>query len=335
MRKKILLSVFSILLAATCIAGNPLTVNANPSKPTNINVTFQVMSPDSLPVYVFGSWSNWTYWPGNQMVSVGGGMYSATLSLVPDSTYEFLYVNGVNPVKEVLDPTWPCTNANPQYTNRVLALGSHDTTICYTWATCNTCNSADSILVTFEVQDPDSVPVYIFGSWTNWGNWPGDQLTHVSGTEYKTTLKLKSSQSIEYLFVNGVGPTKEALDPGWPCTNFNPQYTNRLSLLGVSDTTLCWFWATCNNCSTTAVEPSPVNQTRVYLSSIGLRIFSENSTEMDQVLVYDIMGRIVYASQGKVNTNSLIPMNLNANSFYVIKIKDGSDSMTYKGIVVN
>lgn len=335
MKKQILLSVFSIFLAILSTAGSQLNFDSSPSKPASINVTFQVRNPDQTPVYVFGSWSNWTYWPGNQMVPVGGGIYTATLSLVPDSTYEFLYVSGANPAKEVLNPAWPCTNGNPQYTNRVLTLGSNDTTICYTWATCDKCSSADSIYVTFEVQNPDSVPVYIFGNWSNWGNWPGDPLTHISGNEYKTTLKLKSSQPIEYLFVNGVGPTKEVLNPAWTCTNSNPQYTNRLSQLGISDTILCWFWATCNNCSTTSIDNEPENSFRVKLGSNGLQIFSENLSEVDRVLVYDIMGRLVFASSGKMQTNTRIPVNLSANSFYLIKINAGSQQMTYKGLVVN
>jgi hypothetical protein len=43
-------------------------------------------------------------------------------------------------VKEVLDPAWPCTNGNGEYTNRLSLLGGSDTTICYVWGTCDACN---------------------------------------------------------------------------------------------------------------------------------------------------------------------------------------------------
>ncbi|MCX6279935.1 MAG: hypothetical protein NT004_17860 [Bacteroidetes bacterium] len=109
--------------------------------PTLINVTFQVKTPDSLPVYVFGSWSNWINWPGNVMTPAGTGFYATTFTLAANSNYEFLYVNGNTPIKEALNPAWPCTNGNATNTNRVLTLGSSDTTICFTWATCTTCTA--------------------------------------------------------------------------------------------------------------------------------------------------------------------------------------------------
>jgi hypothetical protein len=35
--------------------------------------------------------------------------------------------------------------------------------------------------VTFQVANPDSTPVYVFGSWSGWSNWPGDQMTDTNG----------------------------------------------------------------------------------------------------------------------------------------------------------
>jgi hypothetical protein len=110
-----------------------------PGAPVFINVTFQVQSPESLPVYVFGSWSGWGNWPGTPMTSVGNGFYATTLSFPANTNHEFLFVNGTSPVKEVLNPAWSCTNGNSQYTNRILSLFATDTTICYNWASCNTC----------------------------------------------------------------------------------------------------------------------------------------------------------------------------------------------------
>ena len=45
----------------------------------NQNVTFQVSNPDSTPVFIFGSWSNFGNWPGNMMSPLGGGKFSITL----------------------------------------------------------------------------------------------------------------------------------------------------------------------------------------------------------------------------------------------------------------
>ena len=44
-----------------------------------------------------------------------------------------------------------------------------------------------TINVTFQVQNPDATPVYLFGSWNNWGNWPGYLMTVVGTGYYATT----------------------------------------------------------------------------------------------------------------------------------------------------
>ncbi len=308
------------------------------SGPTSINVTFQVQNPDSTNVYVFGSWSNWGNWPGDPMTSIGNNTYTATLTLAPNSNFEFLYVNGNLPVKESLDPTWPCTNYNPQYTNRVLNLGAVDTTVCYTWETCASCGSppVDSIAVTFQVQSPDSIPVYVFGSWSNWSNWPGTPMTSIGNDIFEATLQLVSNQAIEYLFVNGTGPTKEALDPTWSCTNGNTQYTNRLSdLSGTADTTICFLWSTCSACGTTSVNSIANDAMNVNLSENGIRIFSSTLTEADQIGVFDMLGRTVYFSDKKQDLSNLIPMKLNSASIYLITVKSNNRMFTFKGILMN
>ena len=234
--KKLLLLVIIVLFGAN--------VNAQ----TNL-VTFQVHNPDSTPVFVFGSWSGWSNWPGDLMANVGNGYYSVTLSIPNNTTHEFLFVNGVGPTKEALDPAWPCTNGNGQYTNRVFTLGVNDTIVCADWQSCNTCAvPTGTVAVTYQVHNPDSTPVYVFGSWSGWSNWPGDLMQSVGNGYYAKTLFLPSSTTYEYLYVNGVGPSKEILDPAWPCTNGNGQYTNRTLQLAATDTTVCNDWQSCNSC---------------------------------------------------------------------------------------
>ena len=101
MKKRILLLLLSVMISITTFAQTK-------------NVTFQVSSPDSTPVYVFGSWSGWTNWPGTPMNSLGNNEYSITIPMGVSTTYEYLFVNGVGPTKEVLDPTGQCTNGNAQ-----------------------------------------------------------------------------------------------------------------------------------------------------------------------------------------------------------------------------
>lgn len=110
-----------------------------PYVPVTIYVTFQLQQPAAPPSYVFGSWSGWGNWPGNVMTNIGGGFYSVTIPFTSYTSHEFLFVNGSDPVKETLNPAWPCTNGNAVYTNRVLTLAGTDTTICLNWASCSSC----------------------------------------------------------------------------------------------------------------------------------------------------------------------------------------------------
>ncbi|MEY4926768.1 MAG: hypothetical protein RI894_1204, partial [Bacteroidota bacterium] len=270
-------TLLSLLLSIVCVAF---------SFGQTRMVTFQVSSPDSLPVYVFGSW-NWGGWPGTPMTSVGGGFYTATLPLAENTVHEYLFVNGTTgsvwqPAKEVLDPAWACTNGNATYTNRVLNLGAADMTVCNDWASCNTCTvPGGAVQITFEVQSPVGTPVYIFGSWSNWGNWPGDGMTPIGNGKYSITLPLASATPYEYLFVTGATPVKEALDPAAPCTNGNLQYTNRTLVTGMTSQTLCNEWATCNTCQ--AVVQSPVDLPLTFadpLMNYGLTDFGNTNSSV-------------------------------------------------------
>jgi hypothetical protein len=123
----------------------------DPSGTTNTIVTFEVENPASTPVYVFGNWNNWGNWPGDLMTSLGNGLYSFDMPLTSGTTYEFLFVSGSTPVKEVLNPAWSCTNGNAQYTNRVLVVGSSSSTICYKWALCDPCGGSSTTQVDLPV----------------------------------------------------------------------------------------------------------------------------------------------------------------------------------------
>lgn len=243
--KKVL---FSVLLTVgslmSCFAQNKI-------------VTFQVSAPDSTPVYVFGNWNNWGGYPGIPMTPVGGGFYSASLPLVPNASYEYLFVNGaLSPAKEMLSPSAPCTNGNPQYTNRVFTLGTRDTTVCNTFASCSSCNAPTAtVLITFQVQDPPQTPVYVFGSWSNWSNFPGTQMNSLGNGLYSITLPLASGTRYEYQFINGATPANEVLNPAASCTNGNTQYTNRVLNVPAANTTFCNLWASCSSCGTAAPTP--------------------------------------------------------------------------------
>ncbi len=309
---------------ATC---NACTVTPPPPPPPNVNVTFQVESPDSLPVSIIGSW-NWTIFPGAVMTQVAPGKYSATLALPSNTKYEFKYVNGPGSSFETLLPTMACTNADPIYTNRVINVGANDTAICNTFSSCNTCTVVtppSNIDVTFQVKNTDSTPVYLFGNWNNWSNYPGFPMTLNSTLGvYEVKLPFAPGSVIEYLFVNGVG-TKEVMNPADACTNGNGQYTNRLTTLGNSNITLCNQWASCNNCYAAGIANTPTNNINVtWVSNNNIILQSTDINIFDEVQIFDITGKKVFAN-ANVKTNQNIDVHLNSNSLYIIVLKNGEN----------
>jgi hypothetical protein len=314
---------------ATC---NSCTITPPPS---NVNITFQVENPDSTPVYVFGSWSNWGNFPGDLMTSLGSGKYEITLPLAANNNYEYLYVNGS--AKEVLNPAWTCTNGNGQYTNRTLAVGSTDFTKCNKWALCDSCGAVtpSNINVKFAVQATDSTPVYVFGSWSNWSNFPGTPMTYNSakGT-YEATIPMAASAAIEYLYVNGVG-TKEVLDPSWTCTNGNSQYTNRIATLGTTDTAFCNRWQSCATCFPLAIGNAASDVVTILVDNQSVKVSSSSFKQLDQLEIFDIVGKRIFTSNGKINTNENIPVSLQNNTMYIVRVKNANTYYKVKAIIKN
>ena len=308
------------------------TCNSCTSVPAIANVTFQVENPDSLPVYVFGSWNGFSNYPGTPMTSIGNGIYEATLQLGTNANYEFLYVNGATPAKEVLNPALPCTNGNGQYTNRTLAFGANDTTLCAIWATCSACGTVPPVYVnaTFQVQNPDSLPVYVFGNWNGFSNYPGTPMTSIGNGIYEASIQLLENSTYEYLFVNGGTPIKEVLDPAWLCTNGNSQYTNRVVVTPSVDFTACAKWASCDACTTTSVNEITAADLQLVYANQGLMISSSKVKSINQLVIFDVMGKQVFATKSNVNTNTLLPVQFDATGFYLVKLMVNNQVMTFR-----
>lgn len=303
------------------------------------NVTFQVANPDSTPVYVFGSWSGWSNWPGDQMTdSNGDGIFEKTLSIPSNTTHEYLFVNGVGPTKETLNPAWLCTNGNGQYTNRVLPLGNLDTLICVNWSSCSTCGTIviPYVNVTFQVQNPPATPVHVFGSWSGWSNWPGTLMTFNANTNaYEATISVQGDSAIEYLYVSGPDTIKEALNPAMACTNGNGQFTNRRTLIGTVDTSICVKWQTCDACEPVGTIEQIKNEISISTTTSGIKINSVDNINFNQLEIFDLLGRSIYTNLNGFASGSKIDVSLKTNTIYFIKLKTTNQTFTFKSIVNN
>ncbi len=187
-----------------------------------------------------------------------------------------------------------------------------------------------NINVTFATQNTDSTPVYVFGNWNNWSNFPGTQMLKNNATGiYEVTLPLTAASTIEYLFVNGVG-TKEVLNPIWACTNGNAQYTNRLKILGNADITLCNVWKTCNSCIPLSVANFVIENMQVSATQNYFTIQSNQFSSVDKVEIFDIAGNKCYSSNSSIITNRKISINLQSNKIYIIRLQKNNQFINQK-----
>ena len=113
-----------------------------PCQPATVNVTFQVdmgqVSAAFTTPEVNGNWNNWS--AGTAMTDADGdNVWEATVALL-SGNYEYKFAADAWTIQEMNDPTASCTNGDPIYTNRVIAVGTMDMTIpnvC--WGSCTPC----------------------------------------------------------------------------------------------------------------------------------------------------------------------------------------------------
>ena len=113
-----------------------------PCQPATVNVTFQVDMGQVAATFttpeVNGNWNNWS--AGTAMTDADGdNVWEATIALL-SGNYEYKFAADGWTIQEMNDPTASCTNGDPIYTNRVIAVGTMDMTIpnvC--WGSCTPC----------------------------------------------------------------------------------------------------------------------------------------------------------------------------------------------------
>ena len=126
-------------------AGSFLTQTSNATcVPATVNVTFQVdMGLVAAGTFttpeVNGTWNNWCGNCNPMTDADGDGIWEATIPLL-SGTYEYKFSADSWTIQEMNDPTAPCTNGNPTYTNRTLSVGTNDVTLSVVcWGSCDPC----------------------------------------------------------------------------------------------------------------------------------------------------------------------------------------------------
>ncbi|MFM9052306.1 MAG: hypothetical protein ACKOKF_08310, partial [Bacteroidota bacterium] len=269
--------------------------------------------------------------PANGAISVETEAVTTT-----SNAWETLVFDFANPVSGT--PTINFAN-NYQKLSAFFNFGTDGATAgtkTYYWDDVQFGGAVATVDVTFQVQSPDSLPVYVFGSWSGFSNFPGTLLT-TTGTPntYEGTITLNANASYEYLFVNGGAPITEDLDPAGACTNGNAQYTNRTLLTGSADMTVCNIWATCLSCATVGISELVSDLYSISMFNEGIRINGATESDIRMLEVYDMMGRRIYSNDTGVKVNSIIPMNFGASALLVIKFTTDEGAAMYKVVRMN
>ena len=180
-----------------------------PCQPTTVNVTFQVdmnlvTSTFSVPE-VNGTWNSWCGNCNPMTDTDGDGIWEATIPLL-SGNYEYKYSADAWTIQEMNDPNASCTNGDPVYTNRTLAVGTSDITIpLVCWGSCSPCVFPPPAPV--GITCSSGSPGIIFSDdIDNNSSWSGDissgngyWIINSGGTPSSSTGPLSSHSGNEYI----------------------------------------------------------------------------------------------------------------------------------------
>lgn len=178
---------------ASCVACVPKVA-------VKFSVNMSGLTIDGAGVHLTGGFgSSYPSWdPGAiALTPEGGGIYSTTLMLIPNASYQYKYLNG---------NTWGKDEGVPGACNvggnREIVIPSYGINIpVHCFGTCSNCVS-----VTFRVnmtgQTIGGGGVHIAGSFQGWDP-ATTALNFVGSGIYETTIKMDAGSSFQYKFVNG------------------------------------------------------------------------------------------------------------------------------------
>ena len=322
------------------------------STPSNkTNVTFRVdmaknKPADSAIITLNGSFNGWCGACTPMTKIPNTDIWTVTLSLDKDSSYDYKYVVGNWVKQEILKEGSSCTTTKSGYTNRYLLVNKdNDTLPLVCWESCTDCaNALPKTKVTFKVNMKNYVGDMSKGVTLNgtFNGWCGDctKMDSIGNNIYATTLNLDSG-SYDFKFTIGNWVDQESFSSSDPCTKTVGNYTNRfVDVSGAAEMTVgTYCWNTCTMCDATGlstyekqsikVYPNPANEVLYIQTEMG---FGKNT----KIAVYNTIGQIqLVENSTKVVTETLYPLQIKAlnKGMYFLKIETENQVKTIPFIV--
>jgi len=301
---------------------------------SRVPVTFQVdMSQETVSadgVHIAGDFQGWN--PGvTRLSDNGSGVYSYTSYLLPNSTYEFKFVNG-NAWGPGLEESVP--SACAQNNNRFVQVGASAVTtplVCF--GSCTTCTTAQPVSVTFQVdmsQETVSADgVHIAGEFQGWDP-AGTPMTDQGNGVYAVTIDLDPNATYEYKFINGNawGP---GIDESVPAAC--AQNNNRFVQVGASNLTVplvCF--ASCIECQVGVEDNALAQAVALYPNpSNGIVNFDFNfeSPTNIAITIYNALGHVVAEVQETSMTTGTSRLDATqwASGIYTVRVSGMNETM--------
>lgn len=217
-----------------------------PAVPVTFRVNMTGLTVSGNGVHIAGDFGslNPVWNPGAiAMTSVGGGVYEATINIVPGRTVPYKFINGNAWGSEEGVPGACNVSGNRQ----IVVPNSAYTVPLNCFGTCSNCVS-----VTFNV-DMNGLTisgngVHVAGAFQSWN--PGTTaLTHIGGGIYSATVNMDVNTTSQYKFVNGNSWGTDESVPGICQSSGNRVFTVGTSNLNIP--AVCF--GRCISCSATSV----------------------------------------------------------------------------------
>lgn len=272
-------------------------------------------------MYVSGELNGWSG-TANPMVDMGGGIWSATISLA-DGEYQYKFSHDDWAGQDNLTAGSACTVTDGGFTNRYLSVnGANQTLDTVSFSTCYDDGNPGPHDITLTL-DMNAYPnafttVYVSGGTIN--GWSGDAnpMINIGGGIWSVTLSLAEVQH-EFKFTIDNWTDQENFMQDAAGTVTNGGFTNRfLNALGAESRAYVWN-AEGSTLSTNDLS-TQANFTAYPNPSKDSWNITTNNTTINSVRVYDISGRQVLILTLNTSTVSIDGTSLK-NGIYFAKVQ--------------
>ncbi len=298
----------------TCINQVPVDIEFR------VNLSQQTVSPNGL--HLAGTFNGFDA-DSTEMISIGAGVYSATVSVLSGTSIEYKYINGNTFAGEEQVPSTCGVSNGFGGFNRSLTVPSTNTTlntVCF--SSCVDCVPPVFVPVTFRVNLSNQVVsadgVHLAGSFNGF-DADSTNMTAVGGGVYQATVLLDTATTVSYKFINGNSflgvenvPSACGVADGFGGYNRVMQVPN------IQDTVNTVCFSACSNC----VPPGfvditfRVNMSNQFVSPFGVHIAGTfNGFDADSTALTFIGGGVYETVLSIDTTSTVLYKFINGDSF--------------------